>query len=285
MRKNSINSENKGINWFGFEMNNTSATVLFLLSLVGVINLFTVISTTIININFYLNILRLFMGLYVLIQYILMLVQGIFLALIYLYTMQRCLSILKKPKKEIEISINGNNKKAKLLGFELNETSGPIIFVLSVIGVIEYSSQLINYILNYIFTTIPRDFTISDFLEIILILSFLGFYFHLLDSSLNLRKSHSNDKNQEIKWLGFEINKTSACILFVMSILGIVGSLRTLFEFINPFISYNLNFIEIFLQTPGNLIIFIWIICEEIILLLIYTYTINRCVKVRKLGP
>ena len=279
-RNKQLNNENNGINWFGFEMNRTSATVLFFISLIGLIffgiGIYGIISLIIFYSNISLDLPFIFIGL---IPQILLFIGVIIMALIYVYTMKRCLSILKKTKKEKEISTSENKNKAKFFGFELNETSGSIIFILSLVGVLSYISLIFIYILNFSFTTSLSDL-LSNLLFFIIPLIFLGIYIYPLVCCLKLRKIHLNNKTDGIKWFGFEMNNTSACILYVMSILGLIGFLSTMFGFINNVIGI-LSFIDDVSQLLGYLIYYIGYLIQGIILLLIYIYTIRRCLKVR----
>ena len=284
VRNKHLNYENKGRNWFGFEMNNTSTTILFLISILGLgiflLETYGNIFSIILMWDFYNGITSLSLTFRFLIPRILDLIRLIILALIYIYTVHRCLQIKKKTKREDEISSIKNSNKAKIFGFILDKTSAPIIFIHIIIAIL--NSPIFPFISFFTYDPIPLDSLLLSMPSLISILILLGLYIYSLVSCVNLRKFHLNNKTEAIKLFGFGMNKTSVCILYLGSILGLISFISTMLGFVNDFISY-LNFSDnpyailklLQLQIIGLIV--------GIILMLIHIYTLRRCVKVRKL--
>ncbi len=285
MRNVHFNDENKGVNWFGFEMNNISATILFFLSILGLIlflfGIYGTIYLFIIMWNFLKGFSDLSIIFKVLVPPILNLIGLIIMALIYIYTIQRCLSLKKRIKKEKEISSSEDRKKAKIFGFTLDKTSGLVIFIHALTAVISFITPIYVSISIFTYDTYPFGALLPTIVNFIYLLIIMGIYIYSLVSCVNLKKFHLNNRTKGIKWFGFDMNKTSACILYLGSILGLIGFLSTMLGFINSVKIY-LNFIDNLSLTLEVLVIPIIGLIEGIILLLISIYTLRRCVKVRK---
>ncbi len=258
-------------------MNRTSATVLFFMSLFGLISFFAGIYGTIYIIIFSLNRFIDLPGIFIfLMPIILILIEAIFFALIDGYTIYKCLLFSKRDRKKMEPLTDENSNKTKFFRFELNSTSTLIIFIRTTIGIISICSIIFIYIFDFTLTIIPSDiFSILLFFLIPSIV--LGFYLYSLVCCLKFRKSHLNNTTDGVKWFDFKINTSSACVLYVMSILGIISFLNTISEFISNTIDF-LRYINnsLLIYRIGNLI-------TDIIFVLIYIYIFRKCLKVRNL--
>ncbi len=295
MRSNHLNDDNEGLNWFGFENNNISATILNFMSIIGLIgfipSFYSGVYTLIHIQDSFLDLPRI---LVVFIPAIYNLIGLIILGLIYIYTLKKCIVLKKSFRKERVISSNENRKDPKILGFTLNQTSAIIVFILVLNWIVSLISFMFSYLAQILslFTpmfrsifnltgTISIDLFLSNLISYIFLLILLGFYIYSLLSCRNLKKYHLNNEINRIYWFGFEINKTSATILFLISSLGLFGFLITLFEFINDII-YIFDFVDILYPLHEYLLFPLVDLLQGIILFLIHIYTIRRCTKVKK---
>ncbi|MFX1573901.1 MAG: hypothetical protein ACFFB0_14230 [Promethearchaeota archaeon] len=280
-RKYHMSKGINGIKWFGFEMNKTSATILLLISLIGVIGflggIYVLIYIIVHTWNRFLDFSRLF---YSFIPLILNLIETIILVMIYIYTMQRCLRIKRKIEKDDKITMSRNRNEVKYFRFKLNQISVIILFILALIAVINLMYPIFSSILNFRLAIIPVGILILNLMSFVSLLIFLIIYIYTLVSCLKWRKYHMSEGINGIKWFGFEMNKTSATVLLLISLIGFISFLGGIYGLINNIIfSFKIydNLYQIFDYLKFTIVSLI----GDVITLLIYIYTIRRCLKVR----
>ena len=124
--------------------------------------------------------------------------------------------------KVISMSDNRTEER-RFFGFKLNQTSVVILFILAITFLIGSISTIYNLILDLIgMLPVPLiDELIFFIISFVLILIPLAIWCYTLFFCLKMKNKHFNDENKGLNWFGFELNKTSATILFFMSLIGL----------------------------------------------------------------
>jgi hypothetical protein len=169
-------------------------------------------------------------------------------------------------------------KKARVLGFKVNNTVITVLFY--------FSFTTIIGLIYFLYYNMIMSISLSDLLTMgFQIMSILVFFFitwisgsfsvYIIISCIINRKLVENNEGIKIKWFSFRLNKTSLVILFVLAIPSLVSVIQSVFNSIGFLITYSrISYLPTFF-----LIQQIITLISSIILVCFYIYTLVVCGK------
>ena len=195
---------------------------------------------------------------------------------------------------EKNINKTARSDEIRWFGIKLNQTSNVILFFLALIGVIEGTTlwlsifSIITYIRFFGFLSLMVS---SQIFSIIIGVGILGISCYTLFICVKSRKSDNeihhnmNSPTNTINWFGFALSKTSAIILFFLSLIGIVPTISSLYYNVINYINYLHSFFTYGGDTINVLsaLSLFYLLSTLISKLVIYSYSIVRFSQARKI--
>ncbi|MFW9822424.1 MAG: hypothetical protein ACFFE4_05790 [Candidatus Thorarchaeota archaeon] len=183
---------------------------------------------------------------------------------------------------EIKFIDQDESNKSKLFGFKINNMVAALLFYMILPFLLNSIPMIVYQTLNLRHVSIAE--LLGNFqsvlyfaLYLVLPVNLIPLYVYVLIKCVIIQKNSRENTNTSVRWLGFQLTKSSLFIIFFMSILNLILSFRS-------WVSASMNlpfFLDRPFYYPEIIAQYIAMIIIGIFLMVFFIYSLVVCVKNR----